>query len=235
MADARKKTSVSDEDVAKIAKAVNFVTLCEGAKYSGFLEFVTKEDSEDIAHPPSMKSPHSHVMKDIREEREDARDLAWVHNDSDESGSGVIIQVLDNMTEGKITKGVDPDFPDGINDATLFRLEFQGKSTTISVGSGRNAGASIAGIRLATSLMMEEDEEGIRESNLDRKLSGTMLPDERILAWDMESASYGSDGTPIGVPMMIAFLRNDDHRYFIEGYEAAAALFADVAAVKKAA
>ena len=221
---------VSKEELEKIADMVSIFTMLEGfkARYHGFLELV-KDDDGEVASPPAVKSPHSHIMKDIREEHEDACELARVHNDSDPDdgiGAGVMIEVLDNMPFGKATKGADPDFPDGIADPTLFRLEFQGKTSTISVGSGRSAGASIAGIRLATSLMTKGKR--IREGDLDRKLSGTLLPDDRILAWDMES--LGSENQ-----LMIAFERNEDHRYFIEGYEAATALFAEVAAVKKAA
>ena len=224
-----KKMSKEEEDA--LMETIQFSTLLEGMQASsqGFLVHVTEEgDDEAIADPIALKSPHSHIMKDIREERDDARELARLHNESEDESAGVKIEALDNMTEGEITKGVHPDFPDGIADPTLFRLEFRGKTSTISASPARSAGAMIAGIRKATSWMTGPGG-GVCTDDLGRTVIGAALadPDSRTLVFEMSKTGEGK--------LAIAFEREKDAIAFIEGYEAAAALFADVAAVRKAA
>ena len=222
-----RKAKLSGKEEREIVEAVDLRTVLDGMRWlgTGFLDLVMDESGEAWATPPALKSPNSHVARDLREEQEEARGMARSHNERGDEAGCVGIEVVDNL--------FGPDapaegFPDRTGDPTLFRLKFGDAEKVFSVGSGRAAGAAIAGIRLASSWMADDGE--INEAALERRLVGTALPDGRAVVFE---DVFDGGGAECGIA--VAFARGLDQRCFIEGFEAAAELFGTAAGQGEAA
>ena len=213
------KDKLSKADIKRLIDDINFVTVLNSMRFGNQFVDIERDDNGEIATPPSLKSLKSHVMTDIGTEMKDAEKMAKYHNEcdpEDDMGAGVTIKAVDNHSVW--IKNVASETETPINVA----LEYSGKSVTISGGSGRNMGAVIAGVRLATEWFMDEGE---IDSDLDRSIWGDQLPDGRAFVMeDMEGKEPDPDA-PNMVPFGLAFGEVRDQSYFIDGFNATKELF----------